>query len=350
MSTVLERNRQGRLGQDYFTYFSGPFNAARTLVRVIAEVVTELVAAAQQRRLDVQPRVHRGVVYSVMRAWATVVQLDLQVSSVIGDVLAGRPVVYTTFLAYDEVAHHSGIERPDTLAALRKVDRAIARIAAVAATGPRPYRLVVLSDHGQSQGATFLQRYGETLEALVARACSLEPPALAASGSGEDEARGRIGAALSEAAAGPGAGSHAVRVAVRGRSVDGEVHVGPRPQRQPAESELPELAVMASGCLGLISFPRVDGRLTREAIDERWPELLDTLRRHPGIGFVLVRSAVAGPVVLGADGEHRLDTGEVVGTDPLAPFGPNAAAHVARTDTFPHCPDLVVNSSWWADT
>ena len=82
--------------------------------------------------------------------------------------LAGRPVVYTTFLAYDEVAHHSGVERPDTLAVLRRVDRAIARIAAAVEHAPRPYRLVVLSDHGQSQGATFLQRYGETLEDLVA--------------------------------------------------------------------------------------------------------------------------------------------------------------------------------------
>ena len=33
------------------------------------------------------------------------------------------------------------------------------------------YRLVVLSDHGQSQGATFLQRYGESLEDLVTAAC-----------------------------------------------------------------------------------------------------------------------------------------------------------------------------------
>jgi hypothetical protein len=186
---------------------------------------------------------------------------------------------------------------------------------------------------------------------VVARACAVEPGGLAAAGSGEDEARGRIGAALSEAAAGSGAGSHAVRVAVRGRSVDGEVQVDPHAQRAlPAGEELPELAVMASGCLGLISFPRVEGRLTREAIDARWPELLDTLRGHPGIGFVLVRSSTAGPVVLGAHGEHRLESGEVIGTDPLLPFGPNAAAHVARTDGFSHCPDLVVNSTWWKDT
>ena len=67
-----------------------------------------------------------------MRAWATVIQRDLQVDSLIADMYAGRPVVYTTFLAYDEVAHHSGIERPETLATLRQVDRQMGRIAAAA--------------------------------------------------------------------------------------------------------------------------------------------------------------------------------------------------------------------------
>ena len=39
------------------------------------------------------------------------------------------------------------------------------------AEAPRPYRLIVLSDHGQSQGATFLQRYGYSLQELVEKAC-----------------------------------------------------------------------------------------------------------------------------------------------------------------------------------
>ena len=47
------------------------------------------------------------------------IQRDLQVAAVIGDLYAGRPVGYTTFLAYDEVAHHSGVERVDALAVLR---------------------------------------------------------------------------------------------------------------------------------------------------------------------------------------------------------------------------------------
>jgi hypothetical protein len=40
----------------------------------------------------------------------------------------------------------------------------------------------------------------------------------------------------------------------------------------------------------------------------------------------------------------------VEGEDPLAPFGPNAARHVKRTDGFPHCPDLVLNSTYWEET
>jgi hypothetical protein len=39
----------------------------------------------------------------------------------------------------------------------------------------------------------------------------------------------------------------------------------------------------------------------------------------------------------------------IEGEDPLLPFGPNAAAHVRRTDGFPHCPDLVLNSTFWGD-
>src|SRR6478736_3010859 len=129
MSTALRRDRHGRIGRDYFAYFANPYNVTRTLVLGVAEIVRERWNAAQQRRRDVQPRIERGFVYSLMRAWATIIQRDLQVEAIIADMYAGLPVAYTTFLAYDEVAHHSGIERPDALATLRQVDRQLRRIA-----------------------------------------------------------------------------------------------------------------------------------------------------------------------------------------------------------------------------
>src|ERR687895_1724400 len=128
MSTVLHRRRP--IGRDYSAYFARPYAVARTFVRVLAEVARERHAQARQHRRDVQPRIHRSRTYALMRAFGAVIQLDLQIAAVVGDMLAGRPVVYTTFLAYDEVAHHSGIERADTLAVLRHVDRQLARVEA----------------------------------------------------------------------------------------------------------------------------------------------------------------------------------------------------------------------------
>jgi uncharacterized membrane protein YvlD (DUF360 family) len=347
MSTVLRRDRHARLGQDYFAYFANPYNVTRTLLLIVRDIVSELWSASRQRRLDVQPRVPRSFSYALVRAWATVIQRDLQVNAVIGDMYAGRPVVYTTFLAYDEVAHHSGIERPETLATLKALDRQIGRIATAAALAPRPYRLVVLSDHGQSQGATFLDRYGETLEALVRDAVDTGTVGFADSSS---EARGFVDASLTEAAGGASLSARALRRASRGRSDDGEIHLAAERDAHAAGEELPEVVVMASGCLGLVSFPRQPGRMTLEQIEQRYPRLIPALREHHGIGFVLARSQERGAIVLGRAGTRLLDEDVVEGEDPLAPYGPNAARHVRRTDGFEHCPDLVVNSTYWHES
>jgi uncharacterized membrane protein YvlD (DUF360 family) len=357
MSTVLSRDRRGRIGQDYFAYFANPYNVTRTLLLVVGEVVSERWSAFRQRRLDIQPRIHRGLSYALVRAWATVVQRDLQVNSIIGDMYAGRPVVYTTFLAYDEVAHHSGIERAETLATLRRVDRQIARIARAARSAPRSYELVVLSDHGQSQGATFLDRYGVSLEALVGELTGIpgesgrEPGATTSTIDGNpSEAQAFLGASLAEAASGDSRKSQALSRVVRGHSEDGgEVRLERHHDEaggEPVDGQA-QVVVMASGCLGLISFPAQQGRVTLEQLEALHPRLPPGLREHPGIGFALIRSERHGALAIGADGINYLDEDRVEGTDPLAPFGPRAATHVKRTDAFPHCPDIVVNSTYW---
>ncbi|MGN6188393.1 MAG: phage holin family protein, partial [Conexibacter sp.] len=337
MSTVLDRQRHGRLGQDYFAYFASPYGVALTLLRSLGEAASERFSAIEQRRRDVRPRIKRSVSYAFVRAYATIVQLDLQVAAVTADVLAGRPVVYTTFLAYDEVAHHSGVERPDTLATLRRVDKAIARIAAAIEHAPRPYEVVVLSDHGQSQGATFLQRYGETLEQLVQRHAG--GAQVHAEVGGGEEGRAQVDAGLAELAARPTVSGRAAKALAGAR----EDELGLR-DGAPAAGELPEIAVMASGNLGLISFPDVHHRMTKEEIDARHPALLATLANHPGIGFLLVRSDRHDGVVLGPYGVEipldRLDDEP----GPLAAFGPGAADAVRRTHSFPHAADIMVNS------
>ncbi len=138
MSTLREK-RKGRVGEDYFAFFANPYDATRTLILVVKEIVAEIWQQTQQRRQEIEPRVHRGwFPYPLLRAYTNVLQRELEVASTIQDLYSGRPVIYTMFLGYDEVAHHSGIERPETLKELAKIDKAFARLARAAEDTPRP--------------------------------------------------------------------------------------------------------------------------------------------------------------------------------------------------------------------
>ncbi len=119
-------------------------------------------------RRDIRPRGHRGASIHCSATMCVFVR-DLIVFGVLTDMMRGRPAVYATFSSYDEVAHHSGLERADTLEALRKVDQQFGRIERARRFAPRPYEIVALSDHGQTQGATFKQRNGYGLDELVER-------------------------------------------------------------------------------------------------------------------------------------------------------------------------------------
>ena len=348
MSTVLRRDRPGRLGDAYFAYFVNPYNVARTILLGLVEILTEVWNAIDDRRRNVLPRVKRGFPYPLLRAWTCVVQRDLQIEAVIGDMFAGRPVIYTDLLGYDEVAHHSGTERHDTLRVLRRIDRQLARLQKMASDAPRPYVFVVLSDHGQTQGPTFRQRWGLTLEEVVRNASESADVEVHRQG---DESWGYLSGSVAQAMTGSGFGARAARAVTGARTINGTVEIGPRTvvrmrSADGGTKEQPEIVVLASGCLGLVYFSRRQGRLTLEEINELYPRLIPSLRDHPGIGFMLVHSKEHGAVVIGRSGTRYLERDTVDGVDPLAEFGANAARHVKRSDEFEHVADIMINSAY----
>ena len=316
--TVSRMDEEKRANPGYRSFLANGFNVTRMLVLFAWEMAIEWASAVAQRRRDVRPRGVRGGRYPLIRATVCVAIRDLIVFGVLTDIMRGRPAVYATFSSYDEVAHHSGLERADTLAALRKLDEQFGRIESARRYAPRPYKLVVLSDHGQTQGATFKQRNGYDLRAFVER--SLQEGTVTGVGGG-DENDASAKHAFSEAT---------------GRRLGPDDH-------QPQLRE-PEVVVLGSGNLGLIYLMDANRRLTLEEIDERHPHLVTALRTHPNIGFVLVHSAADGPVVLGTAGARFLQSDRVEGDDPLAPFSPNAAAHLLRSSRFTHAPDILINS------
>jgi uncharacterized membrane protein YvlD (DUF360 family) len=322
--TVSRVAAEKRSNPGYRAFFANGFNVTRTLVLFAWEIVLEITAALRAARRDVRPRGHRGGKYPLLRAAVCVVVRDLIVYSVLADMMFGRPIVYATLSSYDEVAHHSGLERPDTLEALRKLDQQIGRVAQARRYAPRPYHVVVLSDHGQTQGATFKQRNGYALEELVSR--SLETGTATGVGGGDEQ--DAIATVALEEATGQAA----------------------RQRERPAQDVSDrDAVVLGSGNLGLVYLMEEQRRLTLEEIDERHPRLIPALREHPHIGWLLVHSREHGPFALGARGVRYLADGRVEGEDPLGAFSANAPAHLRRTDGFPHVADIMVGSFYDAD-
>jgi uncharacterized membrane protein YvlD (DUF360 family) len=300
----------------YRAFFANGFNVVRVLVLFGWEVILEWSAAERAKRRDVRPRGHRGGIYPFLRAALCVVVRDLIVYGVLTDMMKGRPAIYATFSSYDEVAHHSGLERADTLEALRKLDQQFGRIERARNYAARPYELVVLSDHGQTQGATFKQRNGYGLDELVERSLSRGNVMGIAGG---DEQSAMVGNAAAEA-------------------------TGQKQKRPKNDVSDREVVVLGSGNLGLIYLMEERRRLTLEEIEARHPQLLSALRNHPHVGWLLVRSERDGPVALGGHGARYLADGRVEGEDPLVNFSPNAPQHLLRTDGFEHVADIMVGS------
>jgi putative membrane protein len=334
---------------DFYAYFVNPYNFSRTLLLTLWDVLLEIWQFRQARRKGFTPildRKKRGGKYPLLRAFTTVVMRELNVYTLIGDMFAGVPAAYATFVGYDEVAHHSGVESEDALDVLRRLDRQLRRLDGAARQAPRPYHLVLLSDHGQSGGATFKQRFGVTLEQFIQNLATAKYKVRGDVDVHEDWKH--VNVFLTEtiqherkAVSGP------LRRLLRGRTREGRVDVGPE-GREAAATEAEDVAsqivVLASGNLGLVYSTWLDERASLEQIEAVYPGLLEGLAEHEGIGFVLVHSQAHGPVAIGAGGRHYLLAGRLEGEDPLAVFGPNAAAHLCRTDSFADAPDILVSS------
>ena len=199
---------------------------------------------------------------------------------------------------------------------------------------PRNYHLVLLSDHGQSQGEPFASRYGIELSDLCRSLTHSETTGI----EGSIEGWGRVDSVLEDLG---GTGTTGAQQAAS-RRVDKVL----KPKGSDAEDA--ELIVLAGGNMGMVYVP-VPERLLLEEIEARWPALIPGLVAHPGVGFVSALSAT-GPVAIGEHGRHHLSTGAVEGVDPLLTFGDHAPAMLATATLMARAPELYVNSAFDLDT
>ena len=277
---------------------------------------------------------HSEGIFPFIRILSNVVVRELQTMAILLDVYLGVPIIYSTFMQYDELAHHFGPSSKQALVDLRRTDARIAEIWRMAQlAGGRGYDLVILSDHGMTPALSYRVKYGESLGATVqqildeTRVKGAQPPRSLASYA-EDTEYSDIGPGVVEAVAQLTPVSFGARSAIRRFRDWLRSRYGLREIIFPEKYRVDrtnDVVVTYSSCLALVYFAATEQRLALEQImaDARWARLYERLVAHPGIGLVATVSG-GGVNLAGKHGRASLRDGQVQvisGENPLEIFG-----------------------------
>lgn len=318
-------------GSQFISFFTRPFLLPGALVLTVGEIIKEVYQGRQQRVRGVEPRITRKPSYIAARGVSNVLLRRLNLSLVGEQMSQGTPIIFVDFVDYDEIAHHAGPERPEAMRALEGMDGVLGALEQVARAAGTDYELVLVSDHGQSLGATFEQLNGCTLGDRVADLMGAPNKDAVPGNQDSGELFGPINALL-----GTVLGWGPARPPLLGpdRQLDSSPH-------------LPPVAVTGGGNLGMVWFPQLGQRPTLTQISAHWPNLVPGLLATPGVGLVLASDDQHRPVIVGLHGARVIDPDgdQLTGDDPLAGYPSRAAADLARLHALTDCGDLVLLST-----
>ena len=337
--------------RDMYLLMRNPTFFMRVLVLFFGDVFLEIYQGWQQRRKDVQPRLnrlHNG--YPFLRAATTVFLRDIGAYLTTLDIVRGVPAIYTLYAGYDEIAHHSGPRTKDAFQALRQFDRTLALLLKfIREKAPRPYEFILLSDHGQSTGHTFKQRYNISITDFIKE--QLPQGTNAIETSGGDDGSYPVAAMMGEL---ENIQDNKVGGTV-GQAVVGQAQKvmksNPDYQERTQEIEPANVTLCYSGNLAQVYFDLHPRRISLTELNAAYPGMVDSLVQHEGIGFVVAYEDDGQPVAFGKNGARNLHTGDVVGDDPLIPFGDVELRswQVRRIADFSNAGDLILNSTLYPD-
>ena len=264
MSGLKEGKKGLGPSQSYAAFFTHPAGILRAVILTIGEMVKELFQARRQVRRGVEPRIDRGGSYvAAARRSPTCFLRDLNVALVVEAMMKGSKSIYVDFVDYDEIAHHAGVTRSESLAAFYGLDDVLRSIEQVIEAGitPRPYHVVLVSDHGQSQGATFLQRYGVSLEGLILD--YFKGGATVTAATGEVEAWGPVNMLVGQLSGQDSVSGRLTKRAIADRDQDAPLGPSGVTEDTTGQGEAPaEITVVGSGNLGGVWFSQHPERLT----------------------------------------------------------------------------------------
>lgn len=178
----------------------------------------------------------------------------------------GIPVTYVDYTSYDESGHYYGSNTEKAMKSLQVVDEKIGEVLKKIDKEKKPYDVIVLSDHGQTDSVLFSKVYGKPVQEMVvdwANECKPDVPAK-----------------------------------------EGDI------------------VVAHAYSMGNVYFNFSKGKVKMEEIEQRYPGMMQKMAEHPSMGFVVARTQ-DGMVIQGKEGKVTVGkNGAVVeGTDPVAKYG-----------------------------
>ena len=375
-SKIIELDKL--FNKTWYSVFTTSNSFQRIFVLFLWDILKELKSQIVHKIKNIRPRMKRGIIYATLRAGGNVFLREVVTETLAGDILNGEiNSAYATYVGYDEVAHHSGIRDNDVWSVLKEIDLEINRLENAESISKRHYDFVILSDHGQGNGATFKQRYGITLGNFVRRFLPEDMKSLKIdeeldhfknSYIPRNESIENIKEKMDTIKNYDIFNEYESLQNFKEKSMDllkidelckteeiqklrkkyndslDYIRGYEASQHTTKKASDSELIVLGSGNLGLIYLTQWKNRLTYEEIISLFPDLIPGLVKHPGIGFILVNSIANGGMVIGENGIYYLESDEITGENPLANFGKNASKHLKRHNTFKNMPDILVNS------
>lgn len=344
MSKLSQFRKLPRQSGNFYNFFLNPYNFIHTFFLILLELIRELYQSTIQLIKRKTPRIRRTLLFAIERATAAVLIRELTTHLLIEDMFRGYQTIYATYFGYDVVAHHTGVDSPGAMTTLRDIDKQIQRINDAIEHAPRMYEIVVISDHGLSQGTPFHQMYGQTLEQLIRNILN-EQFTIIDTGASE-ETKGYVNSLLQMALApNQKLGETARKIYQQYKKERGEYLYFDLPHKEQKVKQS-DIVLCASGSLAMLYFINIPKRLHLEDIKILFPNLVEALVLHPGIGFIAIDSFTNGPMVISSEGIYYLLQMNFEGKNPLAIYEETAPAQIRKLFSYTNTGDILIQSKY----
>ncbi len=274
MATLWKQNKIQKLKQTdlHLIFLANPFRIIKVAYLAGFEIITEYLEALWEHIVAFIKRRKAKVpfIFSIVRMNMNVISRELTTLGAIIDMKRSTPIIYINYVGYDEIGHHRGPSNKSAYRSIRAIDRNIKRIYA---KKKQDYDIMILSDHGQQQAMPFKRIYKQSLGDFIKQLA-----AVAVSSDDELDDKDITLEYMQKDIEEMGRKNKLAKLLTMFKSKE---------NLKKEKNKVASITVAISSNLAQIYFLQEKKRIDKKEIELLYPEFIEKLSKHPGIGVVL---------------------------------------------------------------